>query len=359
MFSMSLYKRGNIWWSRIEKNGQVIQRSTKCTGRSNAVKVESAWRVADALGDAGLPTKSPKMILLGFEPKFFAYLENRVKPSTVAFYKLAWKSLMSFVPLAHAHLTRVDPAMVEQYVQHRLTQNVQPATVNNSLKTLRRAMHLAYEWKLIQRVPKIKLLTGERSREFIISEELLVKIIAKSKPVMKQLLPFLIDTGLRIEEATDLTWDRISLEPKQGADRGWVFVDKGKTKSARRYVPLTARAAAILAERKGKDTSKYVWTLKRSKRLRRNYASRLFNQSIEGMGLPWDCVLHSTRHSFCTRLGESGADAFQIKSLAGHSSILISQRYVHPTPKRIESAIGALEASTISATFEAKKNVSV
>jgi site-specific recombinase XerD len=352
MVCMSLYKRGNIWWSRIEKNGQVIQRSTKCTGRSNAVKVESAWRVADALGDAGLPTKSPKMILLGFEPKFFAYLENRVKPSTVAFYKLAWKSLMSFVPLAHAHLTRVDPAMVEQYVQHRVAEGVQPATVNNSLRTLRRAMHLAYEWRLIQRVPKIKMLTGERSREFIISEELLSTMVSKAPPVMKQLLPFLIDTGLRISEAVDMTWEQCSLEPKEGAQRGWVFVTKGKTKAARRYVPLTARAAAILAERKAKkDGSEYIWTLKHRKRLNSMYASRMFHKVAGDMGLPWDAVLHSTRHSFCTRLGESGADAFTIKQLAGHASIVISQKYVHPTPARLENAIGALEgASTISVT---------
>jgi integrase len=33
--------------------------------------------------------------------------------------------------------------------------------------------------------------------------------------------------------------------------------------------------------------------------------------------LPWDCVIHSTRHTFCTRLGERGADAFTIQRLAG------------------------------------------
>jgi hypothetical protein len=46
---------------------------------------------------------------------------------------------------------------------------------------------------------------------------------------------------------------------------------------------------------------------------------------------------------------ESGCDAFTIKQLAGHASILISQRYVHPTPARLENAIGALEASTKTA----------
>jgi site-specific recombinase XerD len=355
---VSLYKRGKVWWSRIEVNGQVIQRSTKARDKETARKIEAAWRTADALGEVGLTNKTQKIALYKFKEKFFEYLPNRVSARTITFYKLALKSISEYLPLAMAPLQRIDSALVEQFVQHRMAEGVMPATVNNSLRTLRRVLHLAYEWKLISRIPKIKMLTGERSREFIISEDLLAKMVSKSTPVMKQLIPFLVDTGLRISEATDLTWNRVSLEPKQGSERGWIFIDKGKTKAARRYIPLTARAAAVLAERKEKSKSDYVWTLKHSKRLGRMYASRLFHKIVKEMGLPWDCVLHSTRHSFCTRLGESGADAFQIKSLAGHSSIMISQRYVHPTPKRIESAIGALEVSTLSATTKAEQHAS-
>jgi len=344
--SMSLYRRGRLWWSRVERNGQIIQRSTKCTAKSDARDVEAAWRTEAALGAAGLSSKTEKMILLGFESRFFAYLQNRVSRSTELFYRIAWRQLMSFVPLEHCQLTRIDENMIAQFVQHRMTQDVRPATVNNSLKTLRRALHLAFEWHMIQRIPKIHLLTGERSREFIITEEQLATMLTKATPVMKQLLPFLIDTGLRIGEATELTWAHVGLEPKEGAMRGWVFIAKGKTKASKRHIPLTARAAAILTERKATATTEYVWTLKKDKRLNKLWASRMFHRIAVNMGLPWDCVLHSTRHSFCTRLGESGADAFTIKQLAGHASILISSRYVHPTPKRMEDAIGMLEGAS-------------
>ena len=50
------------------------------------------------------------------------------------------------------------------------------------------------------------------------------------------------------------------------------------------------------------------------------------------------------RHTALTRRGEAGADAFAIQRIAGHSSVLISQRYQHPTPERIESAFTALES---------------
>ena len=53
--------------------------------------------------------------------------------------------------------------------------------------------------------------------------------------------------------------------------------------------------------------------------------------------------LYDMRHTFLTRLGESGANAFTIQKMAGHSSIMVSARYVHPTPERVEDAISHLE----------------
>ena len=44
-----------------------------------------------------------------------------------------------------------------------------------------------------------------------------------------------------------------------------------------------------------------------------------------------------------TRPGEAGVDAFTIKQIAGHSSVTVSQRYVHPTPENMERAFERLE----------------
>jgi len=54
--------------------------------------------------------------------------------------------------------------------------------------------------------------------------------------------------------------------------------------------------------------------------------------------LPEDFVIHSLRHTLLTRFGETGADAFTIKKVAGHSSVTISERYIHPTPGGQERA---------------------
>lgn len=64
----------------------------------------------------------------------------------------------------------------------------------------------------------------------------------------------------------------------------------------------------------------------------------------ELLKLPNDFVLHSLRHSFGTRLGEAGANAFTIMKLMGHSAVTVSQRYVHPSPEAVELAYERLTA---------------
>jgi len=64
---------------------------------------------------------------------------------------------------------------------------------------------------------------------------------------------------------------------------------------------------------------------------------------VRQYNFPEDFVLHSLRHTCLTRLGEAAADAFTIMKLAGHSSVTVSQRYVHPTPESVEGAFDRLE----------------
>jgi integrase len=53
--------------------------------------------------------------------------------------------------------------------------------------------------------------------------------------------------------------------------------------------------------------------------------------------------MYDPRHTCLTRLGEVNTYPYTLQRIAGHSSILISQRYVHPTPERREDAFAKLE----------------
>lgn len=61
------------------------------------------------------------------------------------------------------------------------------------------------------------------------------------------------------------------------------------------------------------------------------------------LGYPDDFVIHSLRHTMLTRLGEAGVDAFTIMKIAGHSSVTVSQKYIHPSPEALERAFERLE----------------
>jgi integrase len=314
------------------------------------MRVEARWITqVDAAQNQPLSTflrkgnPEPPQWLRQFEDRFFAHLETSVPNArTVAFYKEAWKPIADS-KLGAQYITRITPAMIEEFVQGR-SKEVGPARINASLRTLRKAMRLSKEWGVVKDIPKIKMMKGERQREFIISEDLLVKILAHKRctAMLRTLLPFLVDTGLRISELCSLTWDRVGLNPKKDSSLGWVYIDKGKTKYAKRHIPLTERARDILEKMKKESKSPFVFPAAGGGQLSRHWASEQFRTLRDAMELPDDCVVHSTRHTFCTRLGESGVGAFEIQKLAGHSSIVISQRYVHPTPEVLEGAIGKL-----------------
>jgi integrase len=53
-------------------------------------------------------------------------------------------------------------------------------------------------------------------------------------------------------------------------------------------------------------------------------------------------VLYSLRHTFLTRLGESGCDVWTLARIAGHSDIRMSARYVHPSEDAVLSAMAGL-----------------
>ena len=65
----------------------------------------------------------------------------------------------------------------------------------------------------------------------------------------------------------------------------------------------------------------------------------------ETLEMPADLVVHSLRHTMVTRLGMLGVDVFTIMKIAGHSSLTISLRYVHPSPGSVERAFEKLEVS--------------
>jgi integrase len=360
---MSIFKRGNVYWYHFLFNGEHIQRSTKQGNPRTARQIEAAHRTALAKGEVGIEERKAAPMFADVAKRFVAHVEARHenKPQTVLFYASKLNRLLEYAPIAGARLDRIDEGVIEGYVVARRA-SVGPATVNRELATLRRMLRLAHEWREIQRVPKIRLLTGERVRDFVLSRKQEEIYLAACPQPLNDIAVLMLQTGLRISEALHLEWADITLVPVNGARFGFLRVREGKSKNSRRIIPLTDRAAAMLRARLESKASGFVFANREGEPYLGTSINHLHRDAcapkVDGKRheiFSTDFVMHSLRHTMLTRLGESGVDAFTIMRIAGHSSIVVSQRYIHPTPEAVERAFERLQLSGDFAVIEPKR----
>jgi integrase len=353
---MGVYKRGGVWWYKFKFDGESVRESTKQTNKRVAEQIEAARKTALAKGEVGLEEKKHVPTLKAFGPQFTSAIETRCanKPATVGFYRDKLKQLLEFSKLASTRLDRIDEELIDSYTQCRTRtisrrgKALSPASVNRELATLRRLLRLAYDWKLISRVPRIRLLRGERNREFVLAHKEEKTYLAALRQPLKDVAVLLLDTGLRIGEVLTLEWKDVHLHPAKDAKHGYVTVRARNAKNSKtRNIPLTDRAAETL-KAQSPAGSGYVFHRPDGSELYQTWLNQQHSAARESLKMPDDFVLHSLRHTFGTRLGEAGADTFTIMKLMGHSSVTVSQRYVHPSPESMENAVSRLEALNAS-----------
>lgn len=188
------------------------------------------------------------------------------------------------------------------------------------------------------------MLRGERNREFILSHRLEPKFLEAAPQPLRDVAVLILEAGIRPGEPVNLQWPDVYLQPAVRAKFGYIAIRQGKSKNAKRNLSLTARAAEMLKARKA--ATKSAWMFPGDSLEAAILGTSLDHQHSlvrTALKLPQDFVLHSLRHTMLTRLGEAGADAFTIMRIAGHSSVTVSQRYVHPTPEGLERAFEPLE----------------
>src|ERR1022692_1930007 len=350
---MSIYKRGDVYWYEFRFKGERIQESTHTGNKDAARQIEAAHRVRLAKGEAGINERPAAPTLADFAPRFQAAIETLCgdKPATVNFYKKEMRRLLEDGELSAARLSAIDEAVIDGYKQRRARQPsrrglpLSVASINRELATLRRLLRLAQEWRLLDRIPRIRLLRGEHNREFVLSHAVEARYLEAAPQPLRDLAVLMLETGVRPGEAMGLQWPDVRLQQAVHAKHGYIVIRGGKSRNAKRNLRLTARAAEMLKSRKA--TTKSDWVFPGDEPEAAILGTSLDHQHAtvrEALKLPQDFVVHSLRHTMLTRLGEAGADAFSIMKIAGHSSVTVSQRYVHPTPEGMDRAFDRLES---------------
>jgi len=372
---MSIYKRGcdkkgpdktcsrcgergscGVYWYKFMWNGKLVRESTKQGNDKVARNMQSAHRTSLAKGEVGI--REPKQF-----PTMKEFCTNRVEPwaksrfeSTCVknwtWYRTGIRALIGYKPFADIHLDEITGELASAFAAHRLDKGMQISTANNSLRVLRRILNLAVEWGVLSTAPKVKVLSGERRRERVITPEEEARYLAAAPEPLASVAVVLADTGMRPEECFRLCWENVTwLNARNGA----LLVTHGKTAAARRVVPMTPRVRALFETRwnvAGKPEEGWVWPAStrsghiEPSSLRKQHAGTF--ETIVAEAAKHDLkpvrpfVLYSLRHTFLTRLGQAGCDVWTLARIAGHSSINISSRYVHPSAEAVMDAMSRL-----------------
>lgn len=384
-----IYKRGKFYWYEFEFRGQRHRATTGVlvgkgvkgeeSPKEKAKQVEASKRTELALGNAGIKKRLPAPQFSEFVEQFENWLvaERADKPNTVQFYKDRIRQLLVFDKLRNASLDLIDEQLVGDYVQWRtkrtrqyalrkkngveLADTFEPVSigcVNRDLAALRRVLNVARTWKLITVVPIIRLLPGEKNHERVLSHAEEDVYLAKAPLLLRRFATVMLDTGMRPEEVCRMRWESVYLEPVNGSRFGYVHNPRGKTKWAKRNLSLTARVHGLLSmrhEEAGRPATGWVFPGgDPAGHVSYSTIDSQHGRTIEKLNTAdWDgnkpknpitpFRLYDLRHTFLTRLGEANTDPFSIQRIAGHSSIIVSQKYVHPTPERLEDAFSRLE----------------
>jgi integrase len=341
-----IYKRGNVYWYKFQWNGKMVRESTKQGNDKVARQMEAAHRTSLAKGEVGIRDKKVIPTLKNFcvqrvEPWAKSTFQH-ASPNTWLWYRFGIDSLKKSKTLANLKLNEIGPELVAEYASERQRDGLQISSINSCLRALRRVLRLAVEWGVLDASPKVKFLGGEHRRERVVTSNEEAQYLAAALPLLHDVSLVLFDTGIRPEECHCLRWENINWD---GGRNGLLLITKGKTKAARRVLPLSPRVRTVLWNRwhvAGEPSEGWAWAAETKTGHINHDSVKLQHKKALKLAKVRPFEVYAIRHTFLTRLGESGCDVWTLARVAGHSNISISQRYVHPSEDAVLNALSRL-----------------
>ena len=162
--------------------------------------------------------------------------------------------------------------------------------------------------------------------------------------LVRDVATVLLDCGLRPEECFRLR--------KENVTNGTLEIHFGKSKNARRRIPMTLRVKATLDMRLSKaNNSAWVFpaktksghiepsSLKKQHRRAMSEATRILREKTRREDVQLSAFeLYTLRHTCLTRWAPF-MDPWTLEYLAGHRDMNITKRYVHPQEQTIRAAM--------------------
>lgn len=313
----TLYRRGDAYYLNWRDNGVQYRRSLGKVGKQAA----EALRAEKEAELRGLITPTRGVLVGDILTDYLAWYSVE-RPTT---YKRAVSALARFrAAFDGAAAESLPPKMIERWASAQEARG----QAEKALKLARAAFRKAVSQRLIRHSPmdgvSIPKSVTSRAPPYYRREQL--RELARTRHGAAWI--FMAATGLRRGEM---------VKARQADAQDGVFVveslPEGRTKSAKwRAVPLSPYALRALPHL-GDD------------RLVDCHADTLgdwFTAEARALALPG--TLHWLRHTFCTALAQQGVSLHDIKKLAGHSSITVTEKYAHHQPSYGRAAVATMGA---------------
>jgi len=322
----------------IRHEGRKIQKSLGTSNRQSAQKIEAKIRTEIVEGKYYEKLAGNNKTFMDMMDKFMKEHAPKVSNNTQTSYTTSLNHLIPF--FGESSLLSISPKMISRYKVLRKDEGAKPASVNLELAMLSKAFSLAvreWEWLTnnpVSRVPKEKE-DNERDRWLTVDEE--VSLLENSPDWLRDIILFNLHTGLRQDELLSLTWNRVDVFRK-------TILIKETKNGKPKTIPLNKTAIGILESRAKVVSirSKIVFHSKSGTKIDKHNLRRAFVIAMEMAGIE-DFTFHGLRHTFATRLAQSGVDLYKISKLLGHKDIKTTQRYSHHCPDSLRDGVEILE----------------
>ena len=209
---MSVYKQSNSknWLVEFVIDGRRYRRSSGTTIKRKAETLEQKWRQEIHEGRFQIQT-ARALTLEEAASRYWKYVivpkpsREKSKKAEAYVIKVIVKAFG-----AGRQLTSIQASDIADWRDRLLREGKSPATVNRYLATLRAILNRGKsDWNALSVVPQVRLLPLDCPRFRVISDQEETQILVSSAPHLRELIIFLVDTGARLSEALDVTWDDI------------------------------------------------------------------------------------------------------------------------------------------------------
>jgi integrase len=265
---MGVYQRDDsgVYWYDFTVDGIRHRGSTETKKLTEARMFEAALMVkAKQEGsDAVHPVRAP--LLRELATRFLDWVESsRLEENSRRYYERGWK-LLSSTQLAGMQISRITSDDIEATRFFRTVETVNRGRrtrrqvecsaqyTNQALRTVRRMLSKARDWKLIPTVPKIRLAKAY-GRDTLIdpaTEKLLLddsvqpvnnSRIQRMRAQLRDFIVIAMDTGMRPREILEMRIENIDWANLR------IWIPSGKTAKSRRYVGVSQRMRDVIEAR--------------------------------------------------------------------------------------------------------------